>query len=67
MADRSGLRDDDANEDHLMINLVRKRDLERDFATNDEVRGTVRRLACCPPAERALREQACGYNHTNST
>jgi hypothetical protein len=46
-----------------MINLVRRCDLARDFATDTELRGTVRRLAGCPLGQRALREQACGYNH----
>jgi hypothetical protein len=46
-----------------MINLVRKCDLAKDFATDNELRGTVRRLAGCPLGQRALREQACGYNH----
>ena len=39
---------------------------EMDFATNDEVRGTVRRLADVAanrPGELALRQQACGFNH----
>ena len=62
VADKSGIHDDE-NEDQLKINLVRKHELMLDFATNEEIRGTVRRLAAFPPAQRALREQACGYNH----
>ena len=46
-----------------MFHLVRKCDLAKDFATENELRGTARRLAGCPLGQRALREQACGYNH----
>jgi len=63
IADKSGHRDEEANEDLLKINFVRKCELQNDFATNAEVRGTVHRLSICPPAELALREQACGFVH----
>ena len=64
VADRSGkqsLHDDAAPEDLLHCNLVLKKDM--DLATDDDVRGTVRRLALVPPAELKLREQACGVVH----
>ena len=62
--ERSGIVDED-NNDLLTCALVRSS--EMDFATDDDVRGTVRRLAHIAATrtsgELKLRERACGYNH----
>ena len=60
----SGIAGEDG-EDMLTSSMHRMSDM--DFATDDDVVGTVLRLADCAqnrPGELKLREQACGFNHS---
>ena len=62
----SGVVDEEANENILTCTLVLES--EMDFANDDDVRGTVRRLAHFAatedPKSLKLRETACGFNHS---
>ncbi len=63
-AEKSGIVNGDNNEEILTCNLLLES--EQDFATDEEIRGTVLRLAefaRTSPDTLALREQACGFNH----
>ena len=64
VARESGIVDEDGS-NLLLSSIVHEADL--DFASNDDIRGTVQRLAAFSvtdtPGDFKLRQQACGFNH----